>query len=83
MRWLADLVPEKGVQKFDVLRQLIRHLVEMPPASKSPSKYDMVWDLLYKSRETGGVGASPRYDPVYDLLSNAALAVDPSLSHFL
>lgn len=83
VRWLTDLVPEKGVQKFDVLRQLMRHLVEMPPASKTPSKYDMVWDLLYKSRETGGAGASPRYDPVYDLLTNAALAVHPFLPSVL
>jgi hypothetical protein len=34
----------------------------------------MVWDLLKESRETG-VGADDRYDPVYALLHNAALAV--------
>eukprot|EP00884_Botryococcus_braunii_P008528 jgi/Botrbrau1/17677/Bobra.0166s0102.1 len=75
VRWLADLVPEKGVQKFDVLRQLIRGLAETQPASQNPSKYDIVWDLLKKSRESGE-GASPRFDPIYGLLHNAALAAD-------
>lgn len=67
VRAVLAAVPPSGVQKYDMVGNLLRGTLEgdaaEPRSGGVRSKYDIVWQLLEAGRRSGAT-AKPKFDPV-------------------
>jgi len=79
VRAVLAAVPPSGVQKYDMVGNLLRGTLEgdaaEPRSGGVRSKYDIVWQLLEAGRRSGAT-AKPKFDPLYDLMRTVAFVVD-------